>query len=572
MKTRVITLLSAIFIAVANVGLSQSNNPTSIYEGENIEQIKFIFSNLPADQVVATNITQKIENSFKIYPQSHYNSFMIDYYLSQINIMGFVERATLEVNSQSANSVQLVVSVELSTDITKMTKSANIFKNISSFPSIYVSQRTFITMKAAASQMVYSNKNAWFADAKSLTTGNPLATDPLGADYSAWMEGFASAGIYGITKIIPSINLHLYGGASYIASYSLGDELFTSSPRFAGAVEDAFAGFIGGGRTKRGDNYRYNALYGRKQFILADGFLLINTAMNGSDRAALQLNPRWAAKSLFQAGFSINNLTLGIFRLKPNELPILNSNTTINGVNLELGNKDMFVIGATFLQVPKSTLRYYLPDGTTRSREGMQVYNLRLYKSPSPIKGGLFFKTEGAYERNPNFDMGSYAFYAEGGWKFQQVKTVPTISYRFAYFSGDDPNTTKYERWDALYTGGNGEQWVQGSNMYKIVQNSNEMSHRIQFTLNPIRKIQVVTQLWSFIAPQKNNLGGNPALSTLQSRYYGSEINLTIKYFRSRSWYFHLNTAYTIPSNAIKELTNNPKDWFCLSAFARYSF
>ncbi|MEG1935892.1 MAG: hypothetical protein RR141_07840, partial [Rikenellaceae bacterium] len=303
---------------------------------------------------------------------------MIDYYLSQIGVMGFVEKVALDVDHLSANSIALIVSVTLSSDTTKMAKRANIFNNLGAFPLIYESERSFLTLKFATAQMAYSNKNAWFAEASKLTEGNPLANKPLGSDYSVWLEGFVSAGIYGITRIIPSINLHIYGGASYLASFSLGDDLFCTSPRFYAAIEDAFVGLIGGGRTSQGGNYKYNVLYGRKQFILADGFLLINTAMNGSDRAALQLNPRWASKSLFQAGFSINNLSIGIFRLTPNELPILNSRTIINGINIELGNKDRFIVGATLLHVPKSSLHYYLPNGNTHTREGMQVYNLRL--------------------------------------------------------------------------------------------------------------------------------------------------------------------------------------------------
>lgn len=497
---------------------------------------------------------------------------MADYYLSQIQIMGVVERASMEIIPTSQNSVALLIIVQLTTETDRLTKNVNIFKDVAAFPSIYVDRRSFLTLKFASSEMVYSNNNSWFGQPTALTNGNPLADHPSGAGYTAWLEGFASLGLYGITKIIPKWNLHLYGGVSYLASFSLGPELFTEKSRFNAAIEDAFVGFIGGGRTAKGDNYRYNILFGRKQFILADGFILINTAMNGSDRAALQLNPRWATRSLFQAGFAWNRLSVGIFRLKPNELPILNSNTVLNGVNFELGNRDRLMIGASFIRAPQSDLTYYLPDGTTHTREGMQLYNIRIFKSAALGRGGPFFKAEGGYERNENFKMSAYAFYGEFGWKFATTATVPTLSYRFSYFSGDNPETERYERWDALYTGGNGEQWVQGSNMYKIVQNSNEMTHRIQLVLNPVRKIQLVTQLWTFVAPQTNNLGGNPALSILKSRYYGSEINVTIKYFRNRNWYFHLNTAYTIAGGAITDLVPDTKNWFCMSVFARYSF
>lgn len=108
--------------------------------------------------------------------------------------------------------------------------------------------------------------------------------------------------------------------------------------------------------------------------------------------------------------------------------------------------------------------------------------------------------------------------------------------------------------------------------MYKMVQNSNEMSHRVQVVFNPLRKVQLVGQAWLFYAARLNNLGGNPALSQLHSKFYGSEFNLTVKYFSNRHWYFHLNTAYTIPGSAITRNVSGARNWFCLSVFVRYSF
>lgn len=552
--------------------MAQSNNPVSIYEGYRIQSIAFSFENVDGDTLSALEKKEKIRRIYKIYPQTQYSSFMASYYTSQIKLLGFVADATTEIYPFSENEIEIQVHVILSNDTIKSVVKENIFKNISSFPVIYSSPRTFFTFKAAASEMVYSNNNAWFGKEKELLNGNPLANHPVGAGYTAWLEGFASLGIYGVVKIIPKINLSLYGGVNYLVSFSAGNELFTNKARIYGAVEEAYIGFIGTGRTGKGHLYRYHALYGRKQFTLGDGFLIVNTAMNGDNRAALQLNPRWAAKSIFQAGFSWDRLTLQLFRIKPNELPILQSNTIINGINLELGNKDKMVIGISFLQVPRSNFKYYLPDGTSHSRKGMQVYNIRVFRTDAIGKGGLIFKAEGAYARNSHFNMSAWAYYGEIGWRFSSVKTSPTLSYRYASFSGDNPKTASYNRWDALYTGGNGEQWVQGSNMYKIVQNSNEISHRLQISCFPVKKLQLVGQVWLFYASQKMNLGGNPALSILSSKIYGSEYNLTIKFFLSRQWYFHLNTAYTIPGKAIKELVTNTKHWFCLSVFARYSF
>lgn len=550
---------------------AQNNNAQSIYEGERIQSVQFVFANLPADSLTATDQKQKVENAFLVYPYSHFNEFQITYYLSQIRNLPFVDNAMYDVGSEGDGSLNLIVNVELLPEGAVASKRSNLFKNLRSFPVIYSDPASFLTFKMAASEMAYSNNNAWFAQPTPLLAGNPLADGAPGKGYTGWMEGFMMGGIYGITQVIPKWNFHVYGGASYIVSFTAGRELFTDKSRFHGEVEDAFAGIIGGKRLDNGHEYSYNLLYGRKQFVLGNGWLIINTSMNGEERAGLQINPRWAAKNLFQAGFRWDKMQFQIFQLKPNELPIFYSRTILNGANMELGSSDRVQLGASVLHSPRSNVSYYLPDGTVQHRKGLWVYNFRLYGNQPSGQPGLFYKTEGGYQTNSDFKMRAYAWYAQMGWNFAKTQGRPSLSYRFAYFSGDDPKTKAYERWDALYTGGTGEQWVQGSNMYKIVQNSNEMSHLVQLIYSPLPKIQTVTQLWSFMAPQKNNLGGNPGLSVMESKYYGTELNLTVKYFHSRHWYFHMNTALTFPGNAIKDTIPGTKNWFCLMAFVRYS-
>ncbi|MEG2611957.1 MAG: alginate export family protein [Alistipes sp.] len=559
-------LLVAMFLTVIIPSCAQTNNPVSLYEGAIIHSVEFDFSNSSADTILMNAYAKVVESEFRITPQSQFNSFLASYYVSKLSLLPFVVSATMGVAPTSQNEVVVTVRVVFSDEQTAVKQ-----RNAASLPVLYNSERTFLTLKVAASEMAYSNNNAWFAQPKAMTEGNPLAEQPVGEGYTAWLEGFGSAGVYGIVKVIPQINLHIYGGANYLVAFSAGNELFTRKARISGAVEEAFVGLIGGGRTAQGYVYKYNATYGRKQFTLGDGWLIVNTSMNGHDRAALQLNPRWAGKSLLQAGVVWNRIFVQAFRLKPNELDILNSRTVLNGVNVELRNRKNGLLSLTFLQVPKSNFRYYMFDGATHTRDGLQVFALRIARSTGQ-GGGLFYKAEAGYQRNTHFKMSAWAGYGELGWNFKKTRGTPTVSYRFAYFSGDDPDSQSYNRWDALYTGGNGEQWVQGSNMYKIVQNSNEVSHRIQGVYTPLPKIQLVGQFWLFYAAQKNNIGGNPALTTLQSRSYGTEYNLTVKYFHSRSWYFHLNTAYTVPGRAIRANISHTQAWFCLSFFARYSF
>lgn len=572
-KFLIIILLVISATATHNALMAQNNNPLSVYEGEGISSVTFDFvGSSAADSALLNNRRGMVENAFKVFPNTQFSSFMASYYASKVEQLPFVASAKVETSpsaEQTGVAVRLIVAFASTDSQAPLRKS--VFKKGSMFPTLYSSPATFLTLKFSASEMVYSNNNAWFGEPSVMLDGNPLAKDPVGRGYTGWVEGFAMGGLYGVQRISQKGNLHLYGGASYIVSFTAGAELFDNKSRFYGDIEEAFLGLTGGGRTKTGHNYAYNLSYGRKQFTLGDGFLLINTAMNGDNRAALQLNPRWSASRLALLGASWDRIMFEAFSLRPNELSILSSHTTIQGLNLELGNVDRMLIGLSFLTASKSNLRYYMPDGTTHTREGLQVYNLRVFGNQALTRPGLFYKAEVAFEYNPNFDMQAWAYYGELGWSFAGTRGRPSLSYRYASFSGDNPATSRYERWDPLYTGGNGQQWVQGSNMYKIVQNSNEISHRLQLIYSPVKKTQLVAQLWAFYAPQTMNLGGNPALSVLKSKYYGTELNLTFKYYPSSHWYYHLNAAFTVPGEAVRLAAPGAASWFSLMVFARYS-
>ncbi|MGL5773504.1 MAG: alginate export family protein, partial [Bacteroidales bacterium] len=556
--------------AISTLGFSQGTNSVNIYEGFTVSKVEVRFTNPPADSVLYDSYKKIIERQFAISPGSLYNANMAGFYNSRINLLPFVENSVITISNNTSGEIIIHVNVTIS-EKPEPKKIESGFKNKTVLPTLVNTDRFYLTLLASASEMAFSNNNAWFGNPASMTNGNPLANSPSGKGMNAWLEGFGSAGLYSVFKLVPKLNLHVYGGASYIVSYSAGNELFTNKSRIHGDVEDAFVGFVGGNKLANGDKLLYNLTYGRKSFVIGDGMILINTSMNGYNRAALQLNPRWAAKELFAGSFQWNKFTIQGFKVRPNELDILNSRTTLRGVNLQFTDKEAGTAGFMYMGSPKSNFTYYLPDGTSHKRDGLRLYNLRYYRLPTDCLG-LLFKGEVAYERNKNFDMKAWAYYAEAGWQFKQAYGSPNISYRFAYFSGDDPDTKTYERWDALYTGGNGEQWVQGSNMYKIFQNSNELTHRIQAVFNPAKKLQLVGQFWVFLADQYNNIGGNPALSTLSSKFLGTEYNLTLKYFISRHWYFHFNTAYTVPGKGIRNNVADTKDWFSLMGFIRYSF
>jgi hypothetical protein len=85
------------------------------------------------------------------------------------------------------------------------------------------------------------------------------------------------------------------------------------------------------------------------------------------------------------------------------------------------------------------------------SRDGMDVINLRAFLTPIPSLKALSFNFEYAKEDNGDL-IDSDAWNAEVGWQLETA-WKPKISYRYAVFEGDDPDTTTNEAFDGLWTG-----------------------------------------------------------------------------------------------------------------------
>ena len=272
--------------------------------------------------------------------------------------------------------------------------------------------------------------------------------------------------------------------------------------------------------------------------------------------------------------FFYNSNKLEFFYVDPDELPVIDTHTGLAGVNLETRPFSGMMAAASYVTALTSDYAYYDPNGAViGTREGLNVFDARMTYTPRPAnQPGPFIGVEAAIQTHREFDMFATAGYGELGYSFVDIPWSPSVSYRLGYFSGDDPDTKTYERWDPLLSGGNGEQWVQGGSEFKVVQDSNVIAQRLQAKFRPLPKVEVVPQLWAFTADSLNNIGGNPALSFLTDREYGYEANVTIKWFPSQNWYVHGLLAYTVPGEAAqKALHNDAKDWFAAMLFVRYS-
>jgi hypothetical protein len=280
-----------------------------------------------------------------------------------------------------------------------------------------------------------------------------------------------------------------------------------------------------------------------------------------------------ASRPPLKAQVSDDNLRMDAFRVAPGELPAIDCRTIFDGVNLHARLPAGCKVGAAPLRVPCSDSAYCAPNGTF-NRERLGVFGLRARWQPRPGNlAGPILSAEYALLDNRKLAMRAAGWMAEARYQFPASRWSPTAPYRDASFSGDDDSTDRFERWDPLLSGGNGERWVQGIHHFKVVQDSNLVSHRQQWRLRPSPKVELLPRAWIFRANSLTNISENPALTFLSPRDDGSELNLTAKYFASRHLHLHGHVAATFPGDAAVDAPGGADDtWWSFAFFARYAF
>lgn len=541
-----------------------------------IERIEVRLLNPSPDPAVNARAEDLIRRSLGLFPSASFSRSAAEAGLAGARRGGEIEETSLSVAPGAGGALILTVEATLRADRAAAgPRGALLTGKSSDLPVLYDRNGTYVTTKLELLSMLYANDNAWYGRPDLFLTGNPLvAGTPAGSGATGWAEGFLHAGIYAITPL--SDNVYAYGGLSGIASGSAGQELFTDESRLHFGIEDAYVGLVGGDTSAEGRRLVWNITAGRKRYAIGDGFLIANTASNGSDRAALQSNPRWAADMLVLGQVRYNSTLYEAFYLDPDELPAVDSSTKLAGLNFETRLTPELDVGASYIRAISSDFGYFaatpsVPPGVTIGRDGLEVFDLR--GQWRPANTNLFLKGEAALQHNSRFDMHATGVTAEVGYILPQARWRPEVGYRIARFTGDDPSTGRFERWDPLLSGGNGEQWVQGINHFKLFQDSNLIAHRLQFRLRPSPRVELVPQLWAFRADSTTNIGGNPALSFLSGSDLGYEANLTAKWFLSKNTFVQGHIAATFPGYDVRAAAGGDLDpWISAMVFVRVAF
>lgn len=438
---------------------------------------------------------------------------------------------------------------------------------VASLPTLYRDGRSYLTQILVGGFGAYSDGNAWFGRPNLFAGNSPLARRLPGAAAS-WTEGYVEAGLGGATQI-GSSPLYVYGAMTALTSWSLGQDIYRNDPRSLTSVEKAYLGLL---YVDPVSGNSFNVSAGRQNVTLNDGWLVhfVRGSANIGARAGTYLGPRNANDFSVVADATIGRWSLKAFYIDPSELPLVDTRSTFAGANVRYAVTPSLSVDASVITVPSSTSTFLMPDGSRLPRAGLRTMAAGLrWKRPFDIDG-LWLATEAAYQSHERFAMSAWAAYGLVGYQFNALPWTPSISYRYSHASGDNPATSRYERFDPLLSTGLGN-WLQGVTFGKLTSNSNLAVHRVQVNITPAPQLNLTFDWHVLRAVELNNRGSNPAIAQLASSDLGQELSLTARWALSRQFYFQGIASVALPGKALRAI-GAEKPWSTLQASLYWSF
>ncbi|MEB3289687.1 MAG: hypothetical protein VKI82_07220, partial [Leptolyngbya sp.] len=426
-----------------NVGL---RIPPQFGEGLSLDSLYVHLRNPTGNSAQEEAWQEQITNAFGLRAGGNFSTLFADQGLSRVQQLPFVQAAEYRLyeSSRPDSAVIVALLITLQPESTgevpapPSPRGMVVSGRLEDFPTLYQSDRALAKVVLNGGVAVFSDINPWFGRADGLVSGPYRPTGTV-----AWGEAYLEPGLAGITQLGNSPT-YLYGAASYTISGTLQPDIFRADNRFYGGVEDLYGGVL---LAESGRPLAFNLSVGRQIFQLNQGFLFsqFSGSANALERGASYSNPRTAYDMTVLANLRWGDFRLQGFFLEPDELPIADSGTQYLGTSLAYHNQDLEAV-LSYITVPQSNRAYLLPNGDRFTRDGLQVINPRIRKSTLFGLPGLWAEGEYAYQFSTQQPMSAQGGSLWLGYTAENVSWRPSLSYRFAGFSGDNPNTATYER------------------------------------------------------------------------------------------------------------------------------
>lgn len=392
--------------------------------------------------------------------------------------------------------------------------------------------------------------------------GNSLYTDPKPDQPSGdltddWYEGSMKPALSAAYTTASSAEV--YGKVS-----AVGERTYGAAPSLVGEdassfdVEDLYIGWRSGNSL---GNFGENALdftVGRTRYRLGHGMLLWDGAAEGGTRGGYWTNARQAFELAAIGRFKPGQHTLEAFYLEKDELPEADSDSKLWGVNYEYAFGEDTTLGATYM-------KWSANPAERPERDGLDVYNLRAFTAPFPNLKALSFEAEYAQEDN-GAALDSTAWNVLAAYQFD-FSWKPKVSYRYAFFEGDDPATPENEAFDGLFTGFyDWGAWWQGEIAGEyFISNSNLISHQLRVHATPNDAVATGLILYDFLLDQ-------PASAGVTSDELAYELDWYMDWTVNDNFVMSFVAAVAEPGDAVEQSSGRTETFIFGMIYAAYSY
>lgn len=258
--------------------------------------------------------------------------------------------------------------------------------------------------------------------------------------------------------------------------------------------------------------------YGRQDFHIGDGFLIYDGNVDQFGKGAYWLAPRTAFKQAGLIKVNTQPMRGDLFYLKSDKDQ---DHTELGGINVEYAPENLGVFAVTYLHIFDSTPFFH------DNRQGMNVLSLRVDELTPPAVPNLSFWAEYVSQTGSNDDgkIDASAWYLEARYSIPDWPWAPSLSYRYAAFSGGGVDSDKRRNFDPLFYGASERgwgTWVQGeiTGNY-LLFNSNQRNHAVHLTASPSESLNLGLIYYRFFL-DKNHYYGTPVTDD----HFDDEINL----------------------------------------------
>lgn len=404
-------------------------------------------------------------------------------------------------------------------------------------------------------QMAYFNQgSSWFGESR----------QNLGDSSDDWWEGTITPGIEGSYFLEDSGEI--YGRASAVFASTDGIDAAGSNVSHGQdasdmRMEDAYIGWRSGDMFSSLGKDFLDISFGRQQYVAGTGFLFYNESSNGGNRGAYWIGERHAAKYAGIVRLKSGGWKGDLLYLEADDNP--DTSTKVGGITLDYTISDTIGgIGGGLYRV----------SSDIDTRDSMKVYDIRFdltpfaaFAVPEILKP---FKFDGEYVYEDNDDeLQASGWYLSGGYGWDKAAWKPSLTYRYASFEGDNPNSSKSQDFDPLFYGFyDWGYWYQGEILGEyVLSNSNLNSHMVRLSLTPVDSVSVNLFYYHFELDDADGFG-------VQSSDFADEWDLTLDWAATKLLSFSVVGAYAKPDDGAKEYTGGNDDWFYGMVYASLSF